>query len=92
VTLPRNGSTVHGKQFLDVGVSDQFDVRKVDYLLSGPGREGVNFATGSPTHYGWIGRWNTSTVPNGIYVIEAKVSDSGGRFVTTAPVEVRVAN
>ena len=92
VTLPRNGSTLHGKQFLDVAVSDQFDVTKVDYVLSGPGREGTTFATGSRSNYGWIGGWDTSTVPNGSYAIEAKVSDSGGRSVTTPPVEVRVEN
>ena len=92
VTLPLNGSTLYGKQFLDVGVSDQFDVTKVHYVLSGPSREGVTFATGYLSKYGWIGRWNTSTVPNGRYTIEAKFTDSGGRAVTTPPVVVRVKN
>jgi hypothetical protein len=92
VTLPRNGSTLHGRQFLDVRVSDLFDVTKVDYVLSGPGLEGATFATGSQSIYGWLGGWNTSTVPNGRYTIEAKVSDSGGRKVVTPPVEVRVEN
>ena len=92
VTLPGNGSTLNGKQFLDVRISTQFDVTKVDYVLSGPGREDTTVATGSRTNYGWLGRWNTSTVPDGSYTIEAKVSDSGGRTVMTAPVEVRVEN
>ena len=92
VNLPRNGSTLHGKQFLDVKVSDLFDITKVDYVLSGPDREGATFATGFQTNYGWIGRWNTSTVPNGRYTIKAKVSDSGGRTVMTPPIEVRVEN
>ncbi len=92
MTLPRNGSTLHGRQFLDVRVSDLFDVRKVDYVLNGPGLQGDTFATGIQTSYGWIGGWNTSTVPNGSYTIEAKVRDSGGRSVMTAPVEVRVEN
>jgi len=92
VTLPRNGSTLRGSLFLDVSVSDQFDIRKVEYVLNGPGLEDASFATGSRTNYGWIGGWNTSTVPNGRYTIEAKVSDSGGRTVMTPPVEVRVDN
>jgi hypothetical protein len=92
VTLPRNGSTLHGRQFLDVKVSDLFDVKKVDYVLSGSGLEGVSFATGYRSAYGYIGGWNTSTVPNGMYTIEAKVRDSGGRTVLTPPVEVRVEN
>jgi len=90
VSLPLNGSTVHGKQVLDVVVSDLFNVTKVDYSLSGPGLEGVTFASGSRTYYGWIGGWNTSTVPNGRYTIEATVYDSGGQSVRTRPVEVRV--
>ncbi len=77
VTLPRSGSTLHGRQFLDVAVSTLFDITKVDYVLSGPGREGTIIATGSRTHYGWIGGWYTSTVPNGSYTIDATVSDSG---------------
>jgi hypothetical protein len=92
MTLPPNGSTLHGRRFLDVTVSDQFDVTKVDYLLSGPGLEGVSLGRGVRSNYGWIGGWNTSTVPNGRYTIEAKVSDSGGRTVVTPPVEVRVDN
>ena len=73
-------------------VSDPFDITKVDYVLSGPGRADATFATGSRTNYGWIGGWNTSTVPNGSYTIDATVSDSGGRSVRTPPVEVRVEN
>jgi hypothetical protein len=92
VTLPRNGSTLHGRQFLDVRVSDLFDIRKVVYVLNGPGHADATFATGSQSNYGWLGGWDTSTVPNGSYTIEAKVSDSGGRSVRTSPVEVRVQN
>ena len=92
VTLPRNGSTLRGKRYLDVAVSSQFDVTKVNYILSGPGIDSASFATGYRSTYGWIGGWNTSTVPNGTYTIEAKVSDSGGRTVLTAPIEVRVDN
>jgi hypothetical protein len=31
-------------------------------------------------------------VPNGSYTIKAKVNDSGGRSVSTPPIEVRVEN
>jgi hypothetical protein len=92
VILPQNGSTLHGRRFLDANVSDLFDIKKVDYLLTGPGLEGVSFSTGYRSKYGWIGAWNTSTVPNGRYSIEVKVSDSGGRTVVSPPVEVRVEN
>jgi hypothetical protein len=92
ISLPPNGSTLQGKRVLDLSVSDLFDITKVVYLVSGPGGEGVTIAVGHESNYGWIGEWKTSTVPNGRYTIEAKVSDSGGRSVTTPPVEVRVEN
>jgi hypothetical protein len=92
VTLPRNGSTLHGIEYLDVAISDQFDVKKVDYILSGSGIEARTIATGAHTDYGWIGGWKTSAVPNGSYMIEAEVSDSGGRSLRTAPIEVHVKN
>ena len=92
VILPHNGSTVHGKQVLDVVASDWYDVTRVDYVLGGPGREDTTVATGSRTTDGWLSRWNTSTVPNGSYTITATVHDSAGRSVGTPPVAVRVEN
>ena len=73
-------------------VSDQFDIRKVDYVLNGPGLEDASLGSGYRSAYGWIGAWNTLRVPNGSYTIGAKVSDSGGRTVMATPVEVRVEN
>ena len=90
--IPHKGSTLHGKQFLDIVVNDVFDVTKVDYVLSGPGLEGDIIARGYQTNYGWIGGWNTRTVPNGTYTIDATVSDSGRRSARTPLLEVRVQN
>ncbi len=92
VILPHDGSTVHGKQVLDVSTSGPYDITRVDYFLSGPGLAKHSFAAGVYTHYGWIAKWNTSTVPNGSYAVDATVSDAGGRTVTTPPIEVRVEN
>jgi hypothetical protein len=92
VVLPPNGSTLHGKRYLDVAVSDPFDVTRVDYALSGPGGDSATITVKYRSKYGWIGRWNTAKVPNGRYTIQVRVSDSGGRSVTSPPVEVRVEN
>ena len=92
VAIPQNRSTVHGEQLLDVLGSGSYDVTRVDFSLSGPGLARASFATGTSTNYGWIAEWNTSTVPNGSYTIEATVDDSAGRSVRTSPIEVRVEN
>lgn len=92
VILPRHGSTVHGKQLLDVLGSGSYVITKVDYFLSGPGRARIFIAKGRASEVGWAAAWNTSTVPNGSYMIEAHVSNSDGRSVTTPAIEVRVKN
>jgi hypothetical protein len=92
VALIPGGSTVRGQRLLHVVVSDRFDVTRVDYLLSGPGVTDVHLATATRTRYGWLAAWNTATVQDGTYTIEAVVRDSGGRTVRTAPLEVRVDN
>lgn len=92
VTLPAAGSTLHGKQFLDLRISDVFDVTKVDYILDGPEPGSTSNVRGVRTRYGWLGGWNTSSLPNGSYTIKARISDSGGRTIMTPAVRVRVEN
>ena len=92
VVLPRNGSTVHGRQILDVLGSGSYDVTRVDYFLSGSGLAETLFATGRMSNLGWYTVWNTSKVPNGSYTIEASVRDSEGRGIMTPTIDVRVAN
>jgi hypothetical protein len=92
VIIPRNGSTVHGKQLLDVLGSGSYDITRVDYNVSGPGRTSASLERGASTKYGWLAIWNTSSVPNGSYTIEATVDDSASRSVKTSPVEVHVEN
>jgi hypothetical protein len=92
VAVPRNDSILHGKQLIDVVVTDSYDVTRVDYFVSGPGSAESWFATGTSSTYGWIATWNTSTVPNGSYTIHAKVNDTVGRSARTRPIEVHVEN
>jgi hypothetical protein len=92
VVLPRNGSTVHGRQILDVLGSGSYDVTGVDYFLSGSGLAKTLVATGVMSNLGWYTVWNTSKVRNGSYTIEANVRDSAGRSVMTPTIDVRVAN
>jgi hypothetical protein len=92
VILPRNGSTVDGRQILDVLGSGSYDVTRVDYFLSGSGLAKTLVATGVMSNFGWYTVWNTSRVPNGSYTIEANVRNSEGRSVMTPTIDVRVAN
>jgi hypothetical protein len=91
LVLPRNHSTLHGKQILGVIVMDSYDITRVDFFVTGTGYPGIQF-TGVAKEFWWQAKWNTSTVPNGSYTIEASVDDSRSLSVRTLPVEVRVEN
>ena len=45
-----------------------------------------------PTWYGWLGYWNTSTVPDGTYTVESVATDAAGNRSQSAGVTVIVAN
>ena len=46
----------------------------------------------TPTYYGWIGGWNTTSVPNGSYVLQSVASYAGGVTGTSAGIIITVNN
>jgi hypothetical protein len=87
MVLPTNGDTVSGSQGLDcvpppgyVGVQFFID-----------GMNGTQSINATPTLYGWLGQWNTTAVPNGIYNIDCSASSSGGNAFSPI-ISVTVAN
>ena len=67
VLIPSNGTTLSGSTYLDAASSNATSVK---FLLFG-GIYGYNapvLCTATPTEYGWLCSWNTSTAPNGSYV------------------------
>ena len=66
VLIPSNGATLSGSTFLDASASN---ATSVEFRLFG-GVYGFNapvICTATPTYYGWLCSWNTTTVPNGSY-------------------------
>ena len=49
-------------------------------------------ATGTPTIYGWLATWNTTTVPNGTYALQSVASYAGGVSGASTPITVSVTN
>ena len=52
----------------------------------------VVIATATPTIYGWLAQWNTTTVQNGTYTLQSLVTDIAGNFVYSTGISVTVAN
>ena len=67
VLIPSNGATLSGSTLLDASASN---ATSVEFQLFGGvyGFYGPVLCTATPTYYGWLCSWNTTTVPNGSYV------------------------
>ena len=75
--IPSNGATLSGSTILDASASN---ATSVEFRLFG-GVYGYNapvLCTATPTYYGWLCSWNTTTVPNGSYVLLSEAFNSGG--------------
>jgi acetyl esterase/lipase len=90
VVLPSNGATVSGSQYLDATASS--GVTSVTYELTGGALSDSVIATGTPTLYGWLTAWNTTTVPDGTYTLTTSTSYPGGVTGTSSGITVTIAN
>ena len=90
VVLPATNATISGGQYLDALASP--GVTQVQYELSGGTLSDAVVATASPTLYGWIASWDSTTVPNGSYTLQSVASYAGGVAGTSPGVTIVVAN
>jgi hypothetical protein len=91
VTIPTNNYTVSGtSQLLDAVASPP--ASQVQYEVTGGTLTNQIIATGTPTYYGWLAQWNTTTVANGMYSLQSVASISGEGSVTSASVTIIVNN
>jgi outer membrane protein assembly factor BamB len=90
VGLPSNNATVTGLQYLDSNAST--GVTQVQYELTGGTLNHQIIATGTPTIVGWLTRWDSTTVPNGVYTLQSVASYGGEVFGTSAPITITVSN
>ncbi len=77
VLIPSNGATLSGSTLLDASASN---ATSVEFQLFGGiyGFYGPILCTATPTYYGWLCSWNTTTVPNGSYVLSSLAFNSTG--------------
>ena len=77
VLIPSNGATLSGSTYLDASASN---ATSVEFRLFGGvhGHNGPVICRAALTYYGWLCSWNTSTVPNGSYVLLSQAFGAGG--------------
>jgi hypothetical protein len=93
ILIPSSGTRVSGiSSLLDASASA--NVTNVTFELSGGTLSDQLIATATPTYYGWLAQWNTTSVPNGTYTLQSVAYYS--RYLassgTSAPVTITVAN
>jgi hypothetical protein len=91
VGIPSNNATVSGtSQLLGAGASS--GVTEVQYEITGGTLNDSVIATATPTIYGWLAKWNTTTVANGTYTLQS-VASYGGEVTGTSPgITITVSN
>ncbi len=92
VLLPSSGASLSGSQWLDASASANVSVTKVEFYLTGGTLTNDPIATGTPTYYGWIAGWNTTTVPNGTYTLQSVATDASGNNGHSSGITITVAN
>ena len=91
MVIPATGSTQSGGTAL-LDAAAPTSVTSVTFELTGGTLNDQVVAKASPTIYGWMGQWNTTTVPNGTYTLQSVASYGGGVTGVSAPVTLSVNN
>ncbi len=91
VVYPAPGSTVAGSpQWLDATATS--GATGVKFELTGGTLADSVIASGTLTLYGWLGAFDTRSVPNGTYTLQSVASYSGGVTVTSPGITLIVNN
>jgi hypothetical protein len=92
VIVPTNGATVSGNTALDAVVSVSTNVKRVVFQATGRSLHNAIIATGSPTPYGWAVFWDSTRVPNGVYLLRSVLERAGATRIFSSPIAIRVEN
>jgi hypothetical protein len=92
VVIPSSGAALKGSTYLDAGASN---ATSVQFRLFGGiyGFYGPVVCTATPTLYGWLCAWNTTTVPDNTYTLASEAFNStGSTFSSGVGIQVNNTN
>jgi hypothetical protein len=92
VLAPSSGATVSGSTLLDASATGGSDVVKVQFVVTGGTLSDQVVGTATPTLYGWLAEWDTTTLPNGIYSLQSVEQEGVGTPEMSPPITVTVQN
>jgi Bacterial Ig domain len=90
---PAPNAVLRGRVILVAAASDPIGISRVTFQLSGPQLpHPVIVGRGTTVEYAWVNEWNSTTVPDGTYELQALAASSLGNHFVSPVVSVRVAN
>ncbi len=92
VLIPADGAVLASAPYLDALAGDGPGVTHVVFEVSGGTLSNHVIATATPTYYGWLAQWNTTTVPNGTYTLQSVATDADNNTDSSTPITVTVNN
>jgi hypothetical protein len=94
VVVPKAAAQVTGTQTLDATANDfASPISQVQYVLTGGSlNDAVIDTVSTPTPYGWVGSFQTASVPSGTYTLQSVVTDAAGNVAYSPGVTINVTN
>ena len=95
VVIPSAGASLQGTSgVLDATASaaDGVKIAQVQFTLTGAADNQTVLGTATPTIYGYLFAWNTTTVPDGAYTLQSRATDAAGNTAFSPGVGITVAN
>ncbi len=91
VVRPRSGTVLSGTALLDATATSN-NVASVQFRVTGHRLHDAPVATGSSSPYGWLARWDTTTVADGNFQLRSRVTYTDGKSVESQPISIEVLN
>lgn len=91
IFVPSSGATLSGVEALDA-YPGTTQVTAVDFLATGGTLHDTNIGIGHATRYGWVTKWNTTTVANGKYTLVSVGYLGNGHTARSFNIMVAVKN
>jgi hypothetical protein len=92
ITVPTAGQTVRGTAPLIAMASGNSVVTRVVFHVAGNARADFVIGEAVRSAYGWLARWDTTSVPNGDYTLNTVATDAAGNASRSASVRITVRN
>ncbi len=92
ITAPAPDATVSGTTSLTASASDNVAITKVEFRVAGGLLSDMLLATATATPGGWVGQWDTTSLPDGTYAIESAAYDASGTVGYSVGQNINVHN